>query len=91
MSLNLTLECRKTGVTFDLWQTPTYITDMCLCSSYASTDDVAERYKIWVRSHKNGVCKDKEDLDDMLSSIQSHLEDLDKFLQNHPYAKFSYI
>ena len=89
MSHNLTLECTKTGKTFHLWQTPTYITDMCLWPSHSSTNDIAMRYRYWVNSNKRGVWKSEADYEMLLESIRDHLKELDEFLAEHPHAKFA--
>ena len=91
MSLNLTLECTETGVTQELWQTPTYITDMCLYPPDCPTLDIFRRYSYWVRSLTNGVWKDPRDLDNRLHDIREHLKEVEQFLEKHPKAKFSYI
>ena len=90
MSLNLTLECTETGVTHKLWQTPTYITDMCLYPSSSTKEDIFHRYSFWVRSQLNGVWKNAEDRRLLALDVQEHLESVEKFLENHPKAKFSY-
>lgn len=91
MSMNLTLECTKTGVTQHLWQTPTYITDMCLHPPDSPTEDIFRRYSYWVRSQSNGFWKDPKDLDYRLMDIREHLKEVEEFLNRHPKAKFSYI
>lgn len=91
MSLNLTLECTETGLTQHLWQTPTYITDMCLYPPDSPKEDVFRRYCFWVRSLSNGVWNNKEDLDYRIQDIRNHIKEVEEFLSKHPKAVFSYV
>jgi hypothetical protein len=69
----------------ELWQTPTYITHMCLVDKAGwivtkFADEALqglEAYKIWVKSHTNGVWDNHEDLEDMQNLVNSHIEDLE--------------
>ena len=79
MSMNLHLSEGEDGKEVCLWQTPTFITEMCL--SYDSTGQpdggmagVLRRYVIWVRSHTNGVFQTKEHLAAMRERVDDHLE-----------------
>lgn len=68
MSLNLTLH---DGQQIELWQTPTWVTYMCL--SYnpetAEPDGVRRRYGYWVGSHLNGSWEDREHLE-LINSVK---------------------
>lgn len=55
MSMNL--HCNK----IDLWQTPTYITHMCLETS--SPKSALKAYCHWVRDQNISVMKTQEDID----------------------------
>jgi hypothetical protein len=66
MSMNLTLHAGEDGPQIDIWQTPTFITLMCL--SYnpetkepdGGQEGVRRRYLEWVESHLTGVWEDDE-------------------------------
>ena len=78
MSMNLTLTDKTTDRDIDLWQTPTFITWMCL--SYnpetkepdGGQEGVRRRYLEWVSSRTDGVWKDKEELDWMCERVRQH-------------------
>ena len=78
MSLNLTLVSESTGKEINLWQTPTYITFMCLSSDPETLLPdggmlaVRRRYLLWLDSNLNGVWKSSEDLDAMREDISEH-------------------
>lgn len=82
MSLNLTLTDSETGNDIDLWQTPTFITWMCL--SYnpktkkpdGGQEGVRRRYLQWVASKLNGVWTDKEELEYMEQRIKEHTKEV---------------
>lgn len=86
MSLNLHLEYKSNN--FELWQTPSYITSMCLTPESDSNGNIAERYMHWVQSHTNGVWTSKDDLDYMRDRVNSHIRELKSFLKKYPNAKF---
>jgi len=76
MSMNL--HCDK----LTLWQTPTYITYMCMSYDENGEPDggnegVRRRYAIWVRSTLNGAWSDPEDYDWTRERVEEHLEELD--------------
>lgn len=74
MSMNLHLE----GL--DLWQTPTFITYMCMSYNDETSEPdggqegVRKRYLIWVESHTDGVWSDPEDLEYIQLKIKEHKE-----------------
>lgn len=80
MSMNLTLTDKTTDCDIDLWQTPNFITWMCL--SYnpetkepdGGQEGVRRRYLEWVKHHTDGVWKDKEELDRMCEIVREHSE-----------------
>lgn len=88
MSINLHLEDESAKESFDLWQTPTYITRMCLWPENSPTVDILERYILWVSSQSQGIWTSKEDLDDMLLRIREHVGELRGWIKNHPEATF---
>jgi hypothetical protein len=84
MSMNLSL--KLDGQFYEeLWQTPTYITHMCLVDSDGFVNNLfaedalrgLEAYKIWVKSHTNGAWGNHEDLEGMRNLVTSHIEDLE--------------
>lgn len=71
MSMNL--HCDE----MDLWQTPTYITDMCMSFDNngdpdGGMDGVRKRYLIWVRSRLNGVWRDNEEYEIEKMNVDEH-------------------
>lgn len=81
MSMNLHLSEGEDGKEVYLWQTPTFITEMCL--SYDSTGQpdggmtgVMRRYQIWVRSQTNGVWNSTEELEGMRARVRAHIEEI---------------
>jgi len=85
--MNLTCE----GV--ELWQTPTYITWMCL--SYdpvtgepdGGHEGVRRRYIMWVESSTDGVWKDVNDLELTRRCVEEHL----KIVNSIEEPRFSFI
>lgn len=73
MSINLCCD------EMDLWQTPSYITDMCYEKPDGYPDkwkNIRHRYAIWVKSHSDGAWDSQEDLDYMKECIKNHLDHL---------------
>lgn len=73
MSMNL--HCDE----MDLWQTPTYITYMCMSLDDNGNPDggmegVRKRYLMWVRSRLNGVWHDDEEYEIEKMIVQEHCE-----------------
>jgi len=91
--MNLTLHDGEDGPEIDLWQTPTYITWMCLSydpetkESDGGQQGVRRRYIYWLESHVNGVWEDADDLKYMKEKIKTHIETL--LLVKNP--NFSFI
>jgi len=87
MSMNL--HVRFAGKAFRLWQTPTFITYMCMTSlngrKFETTGKDAVRalecYKEWVSSLSNG-CKSREALDRRLADISEHIRELDEMINS---------
>lgn len=78
---------------FDLWQTPTFITYMCLSYNKDGTSDggrdgVTHRYILWVKHKSNGVWEDEEDRIEMFESIKDHIEELKQFLKQNLKAEY---
>lgn len=78
MSMNLT--CRAGGQEVTLWQTPTWVTWMCL-SYHPRThkpdgghEGVRRRYLIWVEGHLNGIFLSEEDAAFNRWRVNEHLE-----------------
>ena len=93
MSMNLTLSDGPDGPDTDLWQTPTWVTWMCLSYDPVTKDPdgghdgVRRRYVEWVKSHLDGVWTDPEDLEWQRGRVKDHL---DKIMSvTNPY--FSWI
>lgn len=84
MSMNL--HCKEV----ELWQTPTYITSMCIGCYDSPVKDwkaIRDRYICWVGSHTNGVWKDTEMYNDMRRSVRDHIADIN----THTRLTFSII
>ena len=101
MSINLT--CKEV----ELWQTPTWVTDMCVSVSrpptkkpdgrwrFASSDGgwrgVLFRYTCWVKARTEGAWANREDLEGMRDAVNRHLAELAKAVKKHKKLTFSYI
>jgi hypothetical protein len=76
MSMNLHCE----GI--DLWQTPTYITEMCLSINPHTREPdggmagVRRRYAFWVRDYTSGVWHSDAEYQAMKNAVQDHLSEL---------------
>ena len=73
--MGMNLHCDET----DLWQTPTYITDMCMSLDDNGNPDggmegVRKRYLMWVRGRLNGAWRTKEDYEIEEMIVQEHCE-----------------
>jgi hypothetical protein len=92
MSMNLTLSVGEDGPNVDLWQTPTWVTWMCL--SYdpdtklpdGGMNGVRRRYIQWVESHRNGVWSDNEDYEYMCERVKDHIQLINSV--QDPYFSF---
>jgi hypothetical protein len=80
MSINMYLTVD--GKEVSLWQTPTYITYMCMTTDngvfeYELTGKQAKaaiaRYFEWVSSHADGVFQSSEEADSMRSIVKEHI------------------
>jgi hypothetical protein len=84
MSMNLTLYDNDTGQDIELWQTPSYITWMCLSYNPETKEPdgghegVRRRYIEWVKSHVNGVWKDVEELHHETLRTWDHIKEINK-------------
>lgn len=93
MSFNLTLHDVESGQQVELWQTPTWVTYMCLSYNPETAEPdgghegVRRRYGYWVSSHLNGSWKDHEELEDERQRINEHLELVNSVKQ----PEFSYV
>jgi len=83
MSMNLTLKID--GREIDLWQTPTYITYMCLMDSdgkYSTKTEPEEAkraiwcYITWVESTTNGAWNSSEALQKARDQVNSHRKEI---------------
>lgn len=75
MSMNL--HCNKV----DLWQTPTWVTYLCMSLDDEGNPDggmegVRRRYIMWVKSTLNGVWNSTEDFEGHRASVEDHLREL---------------
>lgn len=92
MSLNLTLSDGPNGPIIDLWQTPTWVTWICLSYDPSTKepdgghDGVRRRYAEWVKSHCDGVWTDLEDLERQQIKIKNHLDEV--MSVENPYFSF---
>jgi hypothetical protein len=93
MSINLTLHDGEDGPQIDLWQTPTWVTWVCL--SYdpeteipdGNHEGVRRRYIEWVKGHLDGVYPGVEELEWERERIHDHVEDVNSVENPH----FSFI
>ncbi len=78
MSMNLYVETED-GKEINLWQTPTWVTDMCLINhkqKYRKWKDTRYLYLEWVKSHTQGRWDSTEEADDMRSRVQGQINAL---------------
>lgn len=93
MSMNLTLHDGEDGPEVELWQTPTFITWMCLSYNPETQEPdgghegVGRRYLIWVKSQLDGVWKDMDEFKFLKEEIDKHTKLINSV--KNPY--FSYI
>lgn len=79
MSMNLCLQEGEDGPNVDLWQTPTFITYMCLSYDLETGEPdgghkaVLKRYIMWLESLTDGVWKDREELEWQMERIKDHI------------------
>jgi len=87
MSINLHMEVKR--IKIDLWQTPTFITYMCLVNDKGKVRGAVKGkearrslyiYLEWVRSHASGMFKSSEDANDARLTVNEHLEELLKYV-----------
>ena len=85
MSMNLNAEVKATGERIDLWQTPTWVSYMCVESWEEDENgvplqrhwkDTRKLYSDWLRSRLQGVFHDQEEHEDLREAIEDHLERL---------------
>ena len=75
MSMNLHL----TGAPGLLWQTPTYITYLCMSYNEEGEPDggmegVRRRYLIWVEGQLDGAWESERDLQEMEERVRAHVK-----------------
>ena len=81
----------------DLWQTPTYITNMCCMTEdgvmHTLTGVQAIRalncYMEWVSSYINGVWKDEESCNRMRENVKAECEKVKDYIKHTPLEKIS--
>jgi len=81
MSINLEATVKNTGEEVNLWQTPTWVTEMCLYSYKKNKKgeykkrhwkDTRALYLAWVKSHTQGAFYSSEDASDMQEIVKTH-------------------
>lgn len=77
----------------ELYQTPTYITYMCLSYNKRGRPDggwkgVLKRYKVWVCNRVNSW-PTQEDYDEWQRNIDTHLKAVDEAVKKHGRLHFS--
>lgn len=88
MSHNLTCD------EVELWQTPTWVTDICLSIRKAGNmpdggwEGVLFRYKAWIQSHSQGRWNNREAFNAMNASIDEHMKVLDKAVKSNGSLTF---
>lgn len=90
--MNLTLHDGEDGPQIDLWQTPTWVTWICL--SYDPETGISDgghvgvrrRYIEWVKSHLNGIWTDTEELEWERERVKIHIEKVNSV--ENPYFSF---
>jgi len=81
MSINLVAFEKSTGKEINLWQTPSWVTEMSLYSYKKNKKgeykkrhwkDTRALYLAWVKSHTQGTFYSSEDIDAMKITVESH-------------------
>ena len=90
--MNLTLHDGEDGPEVELWQTPTFITWMCLSYNPEQEPDgghegVRRRYLEWVKSNLGGVWEDKDDFEYLKERIEKHTKLIESV--KDPYFSFT--
>ena len=87
MSMNLHAE-DENGREIELWQTPTWVTYMCIDSWKQNGSgknsnplqrkwkDTRKLYLEWVRSRTQGVWKSTEEYEDMRDTVKLHVDEV---------------
>jgi len=78
--VSMNLKCNR----MDLWQTPTWVTDVCMSIGPSGKPDgghngIRRRYVRWAWARANGVFSDKEQHDLLCDEIRCHVEELRSF------------
>lgn len=76
-----------------LWQTPTWITHICLSYNEKGQPDggwegVLRRYTLWVQSSSDGVWEDAEEMDAQHTLIRDHIAGLQDLVRAHTQLSF---
>jgi hypothetical protein len=80
MSMNLCLQddvpfpCES----FELWQTPTHISNMCVQGRDPDWEDIRDRYFLWVDATTNGSWEEGE-LEAQCELVKEHKQDVNAF------------
>ena len=90
MSMNLHVSFD--GHPFSLWQTPTFITNMCLYSDDEIQWEVKGKpairainmYIEWVKHQLNGVWDSTEDYEEQKEFVNDHIKSLQDNIKNTP-------
>lgn len=84
MSINLHLKAPN-GEKYELWQTPTYITEMILTGD--GNQNILQRYLLWVRYQGNAMfnanSKDPKAQEDSRERTLGHLRAVREFCECH--------
>lgn len=90
MSTNLHLNAGKNGPPVELWQTPTWVTYMCMSYNNKGKPDggmegVMRRYIMWVESHPEQRTDGwkREDLEYLWDRIKEHVSQLKELKNPH--------
>lgn len=94
MSMNLTLHDGEDGPQIDLWQTPTWVTWICLSydpvtgAPVGGHASVRRRYIMWVEgSLSSRIWTDEEELERERERVKGHIETVNSVENPH----FSFI
>lgn len=76
--MNLHANYKDSG-SFELWQTPSWVTDMALTNhenKQRHWKDTRHLYSKWIKSHTQGAWSSREEYEDMRDRVDWHIEDL---------------
>ena len=82
MSINLNAKEVK------LWQTPTWVTNVCYSNKDGGWEGILYRYEEWVKSRLQGEWENNQELNDMEAVVNDHLAKVHAAAKKHKKLTF---